>query len=318
MSINKVVKQINKYSKFLITSHVDAEGDALGSELALSALLKKLGKSSLIINNEKPSSGYSFLPGVKEITTKIRSNDYQAVFVLDCPTSKRTGATAKLIDYKKPIINIDHHIDNSNFGKINWVDAAASCVGEMVYQLFKLTNTKITEKEALCIYVAILTDTGSFRHANTTSKTMQIASELIGLGIKPERIYSRLYENNTVADSRLMSKIISDFSFSQDQQIAWVKINQNIFRKIYERGEIYDKVLTFAKSIKTVKVVFILSQVNRQSVKVSFRSKVPFSVQRIAMVFGGGGHKLAAGCTIAGTLTQAQQLVLKEVRKILR
>lgn len=315
MSAKKVIEAIKKYSTFLVTSHVDAEGDALGSELALSSLLRKMGKKVFIVNNERAPANYGFLPGAEKINTRLKSRKFQVAFIVDCPTKKRIGATANLIDSKKPVINVDHHMDNKKFGKVNWIDPQASSVGEMIYRLFKLARIKLDKKDALNIYTAILTDTGSFRHANTTSTTLDIASELLKLGIKPAQVYSEIYESNSVQELALVAKIISGLSFAANNQIAWVKISQDIFKKIKGKHEVLGKVLDFAKSIDTVKVVIVFCQIKQRLIKISLRSKSPVNVQKVAVAFGGGGHKLASGCTVKAGFNQAKRMVLKEVKR---
>jgi len=318
MSVRKVVKAINKYSSFLVTSHLDAEGDALGSELALASLLRKMGKRVCIVNNEKPSANYNFLSGIDKIRTKLKANTYDATLIVDCPSKKRIGTTLTLLKDVTRIINIDHHIDNQMFGEINWVDPEASCVGEMIYELFSLVDVKLDKKDALPIYIAMLTDTGSFRHANTTSKTLRIASELLKFGIKPAKAYSRIYEKNSAKDVSLGCAIISNLCFSANNQIAWAKIDQGTIRALNSKHEILDKVLDFAKSVSSVKVVAVFSQLSKNFIKVSLRSKAPVNIQKVALVFGGGGHKLASGCVIKTNIEEAEKMLIKEIKKVLR
>jgi len=318
MNAKQVIKAIKSYSAFLITSHISLEGDALGSELALASLLRKLGKTAYIVNSGKTPSNYSFLPGVKKISHRFSNRTHQAVFIIDCSDRGRAGRIAALFDARKPVINIDHHIGNKNFGKINWVEPGASSTGEMIYRLFRFTRTKLDKKDALNIYTAILTDTGSFRHSSTTSKTLYICSRLLEFGIRPAEIYARIYENNSVQDAIHVAKIISRLSFAADNRIAWVKIKRPEFEEVKGKPELLDKILDFAKSIKTVKVVLIFCQVDSRFIKLNLRSKSPVDVQKIASSFGGGGHRLASGCTIKGSLKEAEQMVLRRVKRALK
>ena len=317
MGVNQLIRAIKEYSKFLITSHINAEGDALGSALALASLLRKLGKQAFVVNRDEVPENYSFLPGAAGVRQSLNKRSFQAAFIIDCADKDRIGSIAKLIDKEKLVINMDHHIDNKKFGKINWIDPRASSTGEMIYRLFELTQTKLDKKDALNIYTAIVTDTGSFRHSNTTSATLRIASELLKFGIEPAKTYSRVYENNSVENILLVAKIISKLSFSAGNKIAWVKIRTPEFKKIQASHEILDKILDFARSINTVKVVIIFSQVEKGLVKLSFRSKSPINVQRIAKIYDGGGHKFASGCTIRGSLKEAEQKVLRQLKQAL-
>lgn len=317
MSARTVIKAIKKHSKFLITSHIDIEGDALGSELALASLLRKSGKQAYIVNSDKTPTNYSFLPGVKRIYRGLDNRVFEAALVIDCPNKQRTGRVASLIDNEKPIINIDHHISNRNFGKINWVDSCASSAGEMIYHLFELMRVNLDRKDALNIYTAILTDTGSFRHSNTTSRVFRIASDLLKFGIDPAKIYAKIYESNSAQDAALMAKAVSRISFAANNRIAWVKIGALEFKKMHRRPEVLDKILDFAKSINTVKVVITFCQIGSRLIKLSLRSKSPINVQKIASRLGGGGHKYASGCTIKGSLNEAERKVLKQVKRTL-
>ena len=316
MSAQKVIESIKKHSKFLITSHLNLEGDALGSNLALASLLRKLGKTAYVVTGDKKLvENYSFLYSKEKIYHKLNNDKFEAVFILDCPNRQRIGALSNSIGNKKLIINIDHHKDNEKFGQINWIDPKASSTGEMIYRLFKLARTKLNRKDAHSIYTAILTDTGSFRHANTTGNVFSICSKLLEFGIKPVQIYTKIYENNTAEEMALTAKMASKMCFAANNKIAWVKIDKDIYKKIKGKHEIFDKILSFGKSIKTVKVVVIFSQTDGQLVKVSLRSKTPVDVQKIASFFGGGGHKFASGCTIKGSLKEAKKAVLKRVKK---
>ena len=316
MSATKVIDAIKKYSKFLITSHISLEGDALGSELALASLLKKLGRQAFIVNGDTTPSNLKFLPGEKKLYHRLIKPTFEAVFVVDCPNKHRVGPVITLLDDPKPIINIDHHIDNKKFGKINWCDPGASSAGEMIYRLFELTQTKLDKKDALNLYTAILTDTGCFRYSNTTSAALLISSELLKFGIEPAKIYARIYENNSVQELTCVTKIISRMSFAANNKIAWVKINKTEFKRIKGKQELLDKVFDFARSINTVKVVIVFSQPNSHLVKLSFRSKKPIDVQKIALFFGGGGHKYASGCVIKGNIKEIEKRILKQVKRV--
>lgn len=319
MNAKKVIQAIKKCSRFLIVSHVDLEGDALGSELALASLLNKLGKTAYIVTSDKKLvDNYKFLYGGKKIYRRLDSDKFEAVFIIDCANRERIGKISNLIGRKKLIINIDHHRDNQKFGQVNWIDPQASSTGEMIYRLFELTRTKLGKQDALTIYTAILTDTGSFRHANTTSRVFQICSRLLEFGVEPVKVYTKIYENNSAQDIALAAQIISKISFAANNRIAWLAINQSSLKQIQGKHEVFDKLLDFARSIGTVKVVLIFSQVNKGLIKLNLRSKSPVDVQKVARAFGGGGHKFASGCKFKGTLKQAKQALLKRVKQALK
>ena len=162
MTGQSVLAELKKYERFLITTHIHPDGDAIGSELALRKLLLGLGKTFTIVNADPVPQVYSFLPGQESIKNQFPEFDFfDAVIVVDCPNPDRLG-TVKDIIVQSPVINIDHHISNLNYGLVNWVDAQASSVGEMIYDLFKESGVALHEESALCLYVSLMSDTGSF------------------------------------------------------------------------------------------------------------------------------------------------------------
>jgi phosphoesterase RecJ-like protein len=317
MSMNQVIKAIKKNSRFLITSHVSAEGDALGSALALASLLRKKGKKAYVVNADKTPSNYTFLPGAKKILSNIKASAFDVAIIVDCPVIQRIGNIVNVIN-NKPIIVIDHHIDNKRFGKINWIDPDASSVGEMIFALFKKMRVKIDKKDALNLYAALLTDTGSFKHANTSAKVLEIASELVRCGVVPSDIYRKIYETNTQEDVMYLAKLISSLSFTANGKIAYLEIKKNMCKKIDGRAELIDRVFDFAKSIYKVKAVVLFYELSGNLVKLSLRSKHPVNVQKVAKKFGGGGHCCASGGRINGKYNQIRNSVLNELKRTVK
>ena len=181
MSIKKVIDCIKTHKVFLITAHQNLEGDALGSEIAFCNLLKKLGKSAIVINQDPTPQEYSFIKGSKLIR-RYRHNmklKFDVLVILDCSDKSRCGRVASLAISGQPVVNIDHHVSNDKFGDVNWVQPTAASVSEMIYQLYKAMRIKIDVHTAKALYVGILTDTGSFRYINTTSFTHQVVAKLL-------------------------------------------------------------------------------------------------------------------------------------------
>lgn len=314
MSMVQIVKAIKKNSRFLIALHVSADGDALGSALALASLLRKMGKKAYVVNDEKTPSDYAFFPGVKKISTKISPKQFDAVIIVDCPVIQRIGNIVDLIT-QKPIVVIDHHMDNKRFGTVNWIDPNASSVGEMIFSLFKKMKVKIDKNDALNLYAAILTDTGSFKHANTTSRVFDVVSKLTRYGVIPSDIYRRIYENNSQEDILRVAQLITALSFTAKGKVAYLEIKGNMLKKIEGRPGLIDKVFDFAKSIYKVKAVVLIYQLPGDLVKLSLRSKCPVDVQKVAKKFGGGGHRCASGSRIKGKYTLVKNSVLSQLKK---
>ena len=321
MPIKGVVEALKKFDNFLITSHIDPEPDALGSELALYELVRKLGKKATIINNEKVSEEYSFLEGVELIKTKPEKGaKFDAALVVDCPNPGRTGGVKKRFSGVKFIVNIDHHISNENFGDENWVDPHASSTAEMIYLLYKEMKIVISEKMAANIYIAILTDTGSFNYSNTSSLTHHIAGELLEYGINPHTISTQVYKNKKYSDMKLLSKVLSTMALLENGKIAYIVCTKDMLRSTKSMVSATENFVNFATSIKGVIIaIFIREEPDKKNCfKISLRSKKDISVNKLAGIFGGGGHKHAAGCLIEGTLSEVKKRLFAKAKDALK
>ena len=316
-SKKRIIKMIRRHKRFLISSHVNPEGDSLGSALALGGLLKKLGKRIQLVWDGPVPMTYRFLPGAKTVRHSP-NGPYDATFIVDCPTLARIGRTQQFIDKRKPLCVIDHHISNERFGTINWVDPSAAAVGEMVYFLFKMLKVKPDRNDATNLYASIVGDTGSFRYSNTTPKIHRVAAELIERGIHPVVVSNALYESASLHSRRLLALALGTLKVDRGGKIAWIKVTQKMFSKCQATSEETEGFVDYPRSLKGVQAAVFLREEKGGGVKVSFRSKSSFDVNRIARRFGGGGHRAASGCFIREKLPKAEAMVLREVRKALR
>ena len=316
--MEKVIEAIKKYNKFLITAHVNLEGDSLGSQLGMKALLESLGKTAIIVDNDPVPDHYRFLPKAGEISNKLDGNlDFEAAIVLDCPTLKRTGKVRDLIAKGKFIINVDHHVSNEKFGDINWVDPNASSAGEMVYQIYREMGIKLTREAALVLYIAILTDTGSFNYDNTSSVTHEIAGELLGYGIDPASVSESVYERRSVADIKFLGLVLSTIKVNDAGDVAYLEITKKMLKVTGADLVKAEGFVNYARSIDKAKVAIIFKEDAGDKINVSFRSKGDVDVNKIASAFGGGGHVKASGCIVEGSLAEAEKKVLAKVDEVL-
>jgi len=301
--LNRIKDKILENDNFLITTHIHPEGDAIGSELAMYCLLKKLGKKVRIINGDAVPKNLGFLPFLKRIkvlgkdAAGIRNAD---VFItLDSANPERIGGMEKFLKQAKLTINIDHHISNSKFGDLNWIDENASCVGEMLYSLFKIFNVALDYKTSLLMYVAILTDTGSFRYENTHPETHRIAADLLLNGVDSNKVYNQLFENNSIERLHMIGNSL--LHLKEKDGIGWISIKREDLRKYGVKPEDLEGVIDFVRSMENVKIAIVFQEAGDGLVKVSFRSKdKTVNVNKVAAFFGGGGHRMAAGCKIKG------------------
>ncbi len=316
MSLEKAIEAIKRHKNFLIVSHVDLEGDSIGSQFALRILLEKLDKRCVIVNESAPAPQYDFLDIRGEVVVNLNKHiDYEAVVILDCPVTKRIGRATKFLSKTKTLINIDHHISNTNFGNINWVEPDVSSCGEMIYKLYRRLNVPIYYRCALFLYTAILTDTGSFAYECTSSDTHTIAAELIGKGLKPDVIYQALYENKTVSEVGLLRDTLSTLRLTKDGKIAYMYVSRKMLKTFRLGLDVTEGFINYARSVRGAKIaiIFLESPWRENQVQISFRSKGETDVDRLAGLFGGGGHRKASGCVIEGRLKAVIKKVLDAV-----
>jgi len=321
MSLKRVVKAIREHKKFLVTAHIEPEADAIGSQLALSSLLKRLGKQVAIIDQDKPPISCDFLPGIDSIKIAgdvggSKSPRFDCVLVVDCPTLDRAGRSADFITSGATIVNIDHHVSNKMFGDINWVDNRSAATGEMVFEIFKEMRMKLTRQEAVSIYAAILIDTGSFRYSNTTAKTHLMAAELMKSGLDTNMIYENLFEMKTYSVTHLLGHSLVTMKRSRDGKIVWMWITEDMLKESGAELKDAENFIGFARSVRGCKVAVLFKESRAAGlVKVSLRGKNGVDVNRIASKFGGGGHVAAAGCSIKAGRSEAERRVILEISK---
>jgi len=319
MSAKAIKKIIKKFDTFFISAHINPEGDSVGSQIALASLLKRLGKKAIIVNESPVPHILRFMNGVDGILKELPHNvDFQAAVILDCPDMSRLGKASEYVTKDKVIINIDHHISNENFGQHNWVDAKTSSAGEMVFELFKEFKLKIEYDEAVAMYVAIMTDTGSFKYTNTSSKTHKIVAELMDIGVAPYDIYSRIYETSSVQDTSLLGYALQTLKVSEDGRIAWLWVTKEMLKNTKASLEGTEGIINFARSIGGVEIAAFFRETGTENrIKVSFRSKGKADVNKLASFFKGGGHATASGCTVFGKMEEVEKKVLTQAKALL-
>lgn len=324
MSLERVIACIKRNKRFLITSHTNLEGDALGSELAFYRLLKKLGKTATIINEDSLPYGYDFLPhkfNIKKFKENLKKQiRFDCLVVLDCSDLSRTGQVYKINTRAKPILNIDHHISNERFGDINWVEPDTSGCCEMIYKLYKKLNLSLDRKTALFLYAGILTDTGSFRYSNTTSFTHKVVAELLKYNLNVVEIYKNIYENIPFKDVKLLVRILPNIRLVEKGRIAWFQIKRNMLRNKKLSFDLTEALLGFARSIKDIEVAVLFKENLgvKDEIRVNLRSQGRIDVNKIAAYFGGGGHRTASAATVKGKIEQVRRKVLAKIQETLR
>lgn len=296
--LSQVVELIEKEEKFAITTHVKPDGDGVGSSLGLCWLLRSLGKSAEVILRDDIPPAYRNLPGADEIRVIPRIDTvYDAVFVIECSDVSRPG----IIDLDKQFtVNIDHHATCEHFGTINWIDATASAVGEMIYNLCKAIGGRITREIAECLYMALVTDTGSFHFPNTTDRTLKVASELIRAGVKPADISEAVYSSYPWSRIELMRQVLNTVRRDPSGRVAWLRQTLDMKENSGAIDGDNNGFVNMPLAAREVVASVYMREVAPNSYRVSLRSKGDINVARIAEKFGGGGHKNASGLSVDG------------------
>ena len=316
--MRKVMETIRRHRRFAVSTHINPEGDALGSALGLASLLKRLGKQALVATDGGVPEAFRFLPRVAKVSKRPADHSAEVAMTVDVPILSRLGCMAPRFERSPVRVNIDHHVSNHRFGQVNWVDPHASAVGEMIHRLYKAFKVQPSVQEAQCLYVSIVTDTGSFRYMSTTPAVHRIAAELIGTGVSPLKVSQDLYECHSARDLHFLGAVLGTLRTVNSEQIAWLEIPHTLLRRFRPGPEIMDELVNYPRAVRTAEVAFTLRQETTDGkIRVSFRSKGRIDVNRIAQQFKGGGHRAASGCTLEGTLLNARRQVLKVVRKAL-
>ena len=323
MSLKQAASCIKNNKNFLITSHTNLEGDALGSELAFLRLIKVLGKKATVVNEDGLSPVYKFLPGVNKIIKfkeNLTADKFDCFVLLDCADPTRCGKVFKMSRSNKPILNIDHHISNEAFGKVNWVEPGYSSCCEMIYKLYKELRVPLDKDTALLLYVGMLTDTGSFHYSNTTSVTHKIVSELLSFNLDVAGIYKKVYQNLAFEDMQLLMAILPTMKRLYEGRLVWFQINKNLLKNRTISFDLTEQILTLARTINNVEVIVLFKEAlgKKKEVRVNFRSQGRVDVNKVARFFGGGGHKTASGATVKGSLGEVRRRVLAKIKQSLK
>lgn len=310
--LSQVVELIENKSTFGITTHIKPDGDGVGSSLGLCWLLRSLGKSAEVIVHGDVPPAYKSLPGADEIRdVKAIDSQYDAIFVIECSDLSRPGIAGLDSEFT---VNIDHHATSEHFGTINWIDSTASAVGEMIYNLCKAIGGRVTKEIAECVYMALVTDTGSFHFSNTTDRTLKVASELIKAGVKPAAISEAVYNNYPWSRVELMRQVIGTIKRHDEGRIASM-------RQTLEMRKIADAVdgdnngfVNIPLSARDVLASIYMREIGEEKYRVSLRSKGDINVARVAEKFGGGGHANAAGCSVDGNWDEKEAEIVSRLR----
>lgn len=315
--LNRIKEKIEKGDKFLITTHINLDGDAVGSVFCFYWLLENYGKDVFVYLMDQIPYKYRFLPKPNERRLFFKEppeEKYDTIFVLDCGDFHRIGNNYETLKSNGFIVNIDHHNTNSYFGDINLVDPDASSTAEILYEILKFLNAEITLDMAINIYTAILTDTGSFRYENTNSKALNICARMIDIGVKPAYVAQKVYESHPKERFFILGKVLNTLETHKSGKIVMAHITRDMVQGNYSLEEFTDGFVEFIKEMDGIEMAVLIRQIENNKYKVSMRSKGDGDVSEICSLFGGGGHKKAAGCYINGELNEVKKKLLEVIK----
>jgi len=308
---DRIAEEIRKRQRFVLSSHVRPDGDAIGSQLAMAFALRHLGKTVRVVNCDMPPSPMLVFPGVAEIEVAQRVDDPgDAVIIMECGDFARTGVAGLDRGF---VINIDHHLGNTMYGALNWFDASAAACGEMVFDLIQTLGVPLTRDIATHIYIAILTDTGSFHYSSISSRTFDICRQCVEAGLDPPAVARSIFDSNNLGRLKLFGAVLSRMELDASGRLATVWVDRALARNSGGTYEDTEGLINLPLTVKEIQAVVFFKEQGPDDWRISMRSKGEVDVNRVATEFGGGGHKNAAGCSASGTFAELTALFRKKI-----
>lgn len=309
---------IREARTLVLACHVNPDGDALGSMLGMALGLAPLDQSLTCLSADGVPEALQFLPGAERIQKTSDQAEFDLALALDSSDLSRVGEAIKpAVERARRIVNIDHHATGAPFGDIQVVDTRAASTAEIVFALLNALGLPITPEVATCLFTGIITDTGSFRFQNVTADTMTVAARLIDAGASPAFVSEHVFENRTFAATKLLGLALSSLSRTQDGRIAWAHVTREDFARLGATDEDSEGLVNPVRSVRGAEVGVSFREMPDGTVRVSLRSREGVDVGQIAQQFGGGGHRMAAGCTLTLPLAEAETVVLDALRAAL-
>ena len=309
--ISRIVDAVRARRRFVLSSHSRPDGDSIGSQLAMAYALRDMGKEATAVNADPAAPPLMAFPGVRDIRIAATvEGDFDAAIIMECGDLKRTGVGG--LD-RFFVINIDHHPGNSGYGQINWFDASAAACAEMVFEVVRALGVPLTKEIATHVYLAILTDTGSFHYSGISPKTFEICRECLEAGVDPVSVARNVYDSNNMGRLKLFGAVLGAMQIDATGRIAIVYVDREMARAAGGTYEDTEGLVNLPLTVKEIEAVVFFKQEQDDEYRVSLRSKGNIDIGSIAKEFGGGGHKNAAGCTITGPIEQLRKTLVDKI-----
>jgi phosphoesterase RecJ-like protein len=313
----RAAAEIRARQRFVLSSHVRPDGDAIGSQLAMAYALRALGKQVRVVNRDPAPTPLMAFPGVTDIDIAERVDDPgDAVIVMESGDLSRTGVAGLERGF---IINIDHHLGNAMYGAVNWFDKSAAACGEMVFDLVRDLGVPVTPEIAVHIYLAILTDTGSFHYSSISARTFDIARQCVEAGVDPPWVARAVFDSNTLGRLKLFGAVLSGMELDPSGRVATLYVDRTLAAHSGGTYEDTEGLINLPLTVKAIQAVVFFKENGTDDWRVSMRSKGDVDINAVARQFGGGGHRNASGCSAAGpylAVKQAfQQKILEQIEQ---
>ena len=314
----KIAAVIEAGRRFLVAAHINPDGDAIGSSLALALSLEKMGKEVVVYNRDAVPFQFTGMPSAERIVRTLEGEaSFDAAFVLDCSELERVGSGFSDMVNTDTWVNIDHHLTNKTFADHSVIDSSACSAGYLVYQLVKLLGIEIDLDIAENIYTTILFDTGSFHYSNAGSEAFSAAGDMVALGVSPWDVANKVFENQPQGRIQLLSHVLNTLKVERGGKIASVLVTQEMMKETATGPDATDGFVNYPRSIEGVEVAFLIRETGKDEYKISYRSKGSVNVAEAAQTFGGGGHRNAAGCVIKGDITSVSSRAVEAVKTVM-
>ncbi len=316
--VRRITEEIREHKTFCIVGHIRPDGDCIGSQLAIAYALKNEGKKVTCWNEDPLPDKLKFLDPDKIMERPHRGEEFDCVIATDCASFERLGKCGPAVEKRKMLINIDHHLSNTRYGDINWISAREASTGELIYKLLKTASWPITPEIADCLFTAVSTDTGSFQYATTKPLTYHTAGELVQRGANLAKICDEVYQSHPLSRVRLLRHLYSKFRLTYNDKIAYLWLKKKDFARAGAETEESEGLIDHIRDIQPVEIACIFEELDPELTRISLRSKMEnVNVNEIASMFGGGGHKAAAGARIHGPPMSVQRRVIAAIKKSL-
>lgn len=316
---------VAKHQRFLLTTHINPDGDGLGSEVAMALWLRAQGKTVRVLNDSPLPDAFVFLArdqridSFEEALAEELFTQADALIVLDTSNRQRIGRVATVLErHAIAVAVVDHHVTHARgFGQVNVIEPEASSTGELVYDLVNEAGATITPAMAEAMYVALMTDTGSFRYSNTDTHAHRMAADLLGHGLDPQRLHAQVHSHASAARLRFFGEALAGLDLLDDGRVVALEVSPEQFQKHGLAGADTDGLVDLPRTIAGVEAVVLFSEIEPGKVKVSLRSTGRISIDQVAARLGGGGHPHAAGVLLRGTRGDARTRILPELHKLI-